>query len=103
MTSPGQVRISFYSNLRQAAGRKSVNFTIQDQLTVRSLLGELINLIPGLEPELINDDGQLHAHLNVLVNGRDVRFLDGELDYLLGDGDQVNLFPALSGGHKGIM
>ena len=63
-----------------------------------------------LEPEneflfdvLINDEGDLHAHLNVLVNGRDIRFLDGNLDTLLVDGDQVSHFQALSGGQKGII
>jgi len=70
----GQVRVSLYGNLRQAAGQKSVNY-----------------------------EGDLYAHLNVLVNGRDIRFLDGNLNYLLGDGDRVSLFPALSGGQKGII
>jgi molybdopterin synthase sulfur carrier subunit len=99
----GQVRVSLYGNLRQAAGQKSVNSLISDQLSVRRFIGEVIKLIPGLEPELINDEGELYGHLNILVNGRDIRFLDGNLNYLLGDGDRVSLFPALSGGQKGII
>lgn len=100
MTKPGQVRISFYGQLRRAAGQRSVNIPIPGQLSGRSLIGETIKLIPGLEPELINDECDLYVHLNVLVNGRVIKFLDWNLDYLLGDGDQVSRFPALSGGTK---
>ncbi|MGB3700765.1 MAG: ubiquitin-like small modifier protein 1 [Anaerolineales bacterium] len=98
MSKPSKVRVSFYANLRQAAGQKSVDFPIPDQLTVRELMGEIIELIPGLGPELINDKGNLHEHLNILVNGRDIRYLNGHLDTLLAAGDQVSVFPALSGG-----
>ena len=80
-----------------------MNSPISDQLSVRRLIGEIIKLIPGLEPELINDEGDLYTHLNVLVNGRDIRYLDGNLETLLVDGDQMSLFPALNEGQKGII
>ncbi|MBK5109440.1 MAG: MoaD/ThiS family protein, partial [Anaerolineales bacterium] len=42
--------------------------------------------------------GDMDEHVNILVNGRDVRYLDGNFDNLLEDGDQVSIFPALVGG-----
>ena len=37
-------------------------------------------------------------HINFLVNGRNVRYLDMDFDSLVVGGDQVSIFPALGGG-----
>ncbi|HUV28410.1 MAG TPA: ubiquitin-like small modifier protein 1 [Anaerolineales bacterium] len=98
MSKPSKVRVSFYANLRQAAGQKYIDFPIPKPLTVGELMVEIIVLLPVLEPELISNKGNLHENLNILVNGRDIRYLNGHLDTLLAAGDQVSVFPALSGG-----
>ena len=64
----------------------------EEQKAIRRacLIGEI-----GVEAGLSAD---MDDHVNVLVNGRDVRHLDENFDNLLEDGDQVSIFPALGGG-----
>jgi molybdopterin synthase sulfur carrier subunit len=98
MVIHNKVQVRFFASLRQVAGSKSIEFDFADPVSVRKLIREILEEIPGLEVDIIDDQGELHAHINVLVNGRDVRYLDGKLDSLLADGDQVSIFPALGGG-----
>ena len=100
MSKQGKVKVNFYANLRQAAGQKSVDFPFPGQITMRELIGEMIRSYPRLEPELIDNQGDLHEHLNIVVDGRDIRYLEGHFDYLLENGHQVSVFPAFSGGDK---
>jgi molybdopterin synthase sulfur carrier subunit len=95
MAKGNQVEVSFYASLRQAVGQKSVNFDFPSTVTVRELIAEIIQKYPQLERGL---SGDMDEHVNILVNGRDVRYLDGNFDNLLEDGDQVSIFPALAGG-----
>ena len=95
MAKGKQVEVSFYASLRQAVGQKSVDFDFPSAVTVRELIGEIIQRYPQLEAGL---SGDMDDHVNVLVNGRDVRHLDENFDNLLEDGDQVSIFPALGGG-----
>jgi MoaD family protein len=96
------VKVSFYASLRQAAGQKSVDIPILKGFTVRELVSEIIKCIPSLERELIDDHGELYEHIYVVINGRDVRYLEGGLDKELISGDQVSVFPAVSGGSKKV-
>jgi molybdopterin synthase sulfur carrier subunit len=90
-----QVKVSFYASLRQAVGQKSLDFEFSSAVTVREFIGEIIQKYPQLETGL---SGEMDDHVNILVNGRDVRHLDGNYDNLLEDGDHVSIFPALGGG-----
>jgi len=73
MAKGKQVEVGFYASLRQAVGQNSVDFDFPSAVTVRELIREIIQRYPQLEPGL---SGDLDDHVNVLVNGRDVRHLD---------------------------
>jgi molybdopterin synthase sulfur carrier subunit len=92
------LQVSFYASLRQVAGQKMIEIPISNGVTVRELVSEIIERIPSLERELIDDHGELYEHIHVVVNGRDVRYLEGGLDRELLPDDQVSVFPAVSGG-----
>ena len=96
------MKVSFYASLRQAVGQKSIEISISNGVTVRELVSEIIKRIPSLERELIDDHGELFEHIHVVVNGRDVRHLEGGLDRELLPDDQVSVFPAVSGGSKKV-
>jgi MoaD family protein len=93
-----KVKVSFYASLRQAAGQKMIEIPRSNGITVRELVSEIIERIPSLERELIDDHRELFEHIHVVVNGRDVRYLEGGLDREILPDDQVSVFPAVSGG-----
>ena len=98
MSAVRNVQVNFYASLRQAAGQKSLEFPISDNISVRELVSEIIKSFPDLEIQMIGEYGELYEHIHIVVNGRDIRYLDGRMEFTLSAGDQVSLFPALSGG-----
>jgi molybdopterin synthase sulfur carrier subunit len=96
------MKVNFYASLRQVAGQKSIELPISNGITVRGLVSEIIKTLPLMERELLNDNGELYEHIHIVVNGRDVRYLEGGLDREITPDDQVSVFPAVSGGSKWV-
>ncbi len=65
--------------------------------TVGEVLTLLTNMFPGLQGQIIDDEGKLHRFLNVYVNDDDVRYIGG-LEAPVSDGDDITLLPAVAGG-----
>ncbi|WP_135853865.1 ubiquitin-like small modifier protein 1 [Halorussus salinus] len=85
-----------FADLAEIAGGKEVEVETEPGETVGDALAALVAARPGLE-ERIYDDGELRDHINVLRNGTNVRADDG-LDTELDAGDELALFPPVSGG-----
>lgn len=68
---------------------------------VGSTLGEvfedLVRQFPGLEGQLVTEDGSLHRFVNVYVNDDDVRYLQ-KLDTMVAEDDVISILPAVAGG-----
>lgn len=65
--------------------------------TVKELLADLEARFPGVRQRLCDDDGGLRGFVNIYVNEKDIRFLQGE-DTLVAEGDDVSIIPAIAGG-----
>lgn len=92
------MRIIFYATLRQIVGGKTLDLDIPPGATVRQLLDEIIQAYPMIKRELFDEKGELYGHVHVLVNGRDVPYLENALDTVLSSHDMVTIFPAVGGG-----
>ena len=68
--------------------------------TLGQLLKDLESRHPGLTRGLVAEDGSLPRHVNLYVNGEDVRYL-GSLETEVRDGDVVSVLPAVAGGEGG--
>jgi len=64
---------------------------------VRAVLDELERDHPALHRSICDDTGAVRRHINLFVNTRHIRELDG-LDTTLSPGDEVIILPAVSGG-----
>jgi molybdopterin synthase sulfur carrier subunit len=53
---------------------------------------------PALEDRVLADDGSVYEHVNVLRNGTDVTATEKGLATPVEDGDELALFPPVSGG-----
>jgi len=92
------VTVSFYATLRDIVGTRSVDFAVQDRITVRRLVAAMIERFPGLRPVLLDADGELARGVHVFVNGRGAGFLPDGLDTEISPDDAVDVFPAVAGG-----
>jgi MoaD family protein len=81
----------------QADGEKSVEV---EGGTVGAAVQALVGRHPALAEQLLTHEGELHRFVNVYVNGRDVRYLDG-LATPIESRDEIRLLPAIAGGSGG--
>ncbi|MCD4765417.1 MAG: MoaD/ThiS family protein [Methanosarcinales archaeon] len=88
-----KVTIKLFANLREQVGKAKIE---DDGSDLRELIDILIGKYDGLG-ELIIKNGEIHPFIHVMVNGISVKDKDG-LDTVLNDGDEITLFPPVSGG-----
>ncbi len=98
ISNPGaRVRVVFLASLYEASGRRrEVEVEVPSGTTVVELAKLLEDLIPGLRGRLVEGDS-IAEGVEVLVNGRNIEWLDGPATKLRG-GEVVVFFPPAAGG-----
>lgn len=87
-----------FADLSDVAGDDRVAVDVPAGATVGDAVDELVADRPALRERVLADDGSLHAHVNVLVNGENVRTEGDGLDTPVEPGDELAMFPPVSGG-----
>ena len=85
-----------FADLREATGDATVRVDVPADATVGDALDALFAAYPALEERATDESGDLREHINVLRNGESVD-ADG-LDARVSEGDELALFPPVSGG-----
>ena len=70
---------------------------VVEAATVQEALAALEARHPGVTARIVGDDGQVRRFVNVFLENRDIRFLDG-LETTVGEGQTLSVVPAISGG-----
>lgn len=65
--------------------------------TVEEALRALAGRHPGVVDRVLDERGRVRPHVNVFVDGENIRFLDG-LGTAVGPGSTLVIVPAVSGG-----
>lgn len=92
----GNMRVKFFATYRKISGCMECNMPAPS--TLHELLYQVSDKWPGLRDKLLSPDGQnIGADAIVLVDGRDVRHLQG-IDTPLSEESSVALFPRVAGG-----
>lgn len=60
-------------------------------------INELDRRFPGIRGKILDEQGEVLRFVNIFVNERDIRFLDG-LKTPLAEGAEVSIVPAMAGG-----
>ncbi len=84
-----------FADLADAAGERRV--AVDGAGTVGEALEALLAAHPDLRERVLDESGRPRDHVNVLLNGEDVRGDDG-LETPVEPGDELALFPPVSGG-----
>lgn len=86
-----------FADLAETAGARRVAVEPDGVRTVADALEALLESHPALRDRVLDDEGELADHVNVLVNGEGVAAGDG-LETTVEAGDELALFPPVSGG-----
>jgi sulfur-carrier protein len=93
------MRFHLPSALRRWAGEKEI---VEMQLPLESItVSEAFVMLgrdyPGIRQRVLDDQNNIRRHVNVFVDGENVRFMNGGATPI-GNDSQVWIYPALSGG-----
>ncbi len=90
-----KLKVKLFANFREAAGNKELNVSLKgDQVT--DVISPLVREYPRLEPLMFNGH-EIKPYVNILLNGKSVRD-NGGLEASVKEGDEVAIFPPVSGG-----
>ncbi len=92
------MNINFFATLRQVTGQKSVEFDLPEDITAGEVLEAVVTRYPDMRRELLDENGQLHPHCHMFINGRGVSFMADKMDTVIKPDDKINIFPAVGGG-----
>lgn len=94
------MRFHLPSALRRWAGDNEVvemSLPVDLRMTIGEALVMLGRDYPGIRQRVLDDQNNIRAHVNVFVNGENVRFTKGGATQVTQD-SEVWIYPALSGG-----
>lgn len=93
------VEVKLFGPMREDVGEKTLVRTLPEGATVADLVENLVADYPVLDGRLLDDEGDIDTHVNVTVNGTNVRQRE-ELATELEDGDVLRTAPQVVGGRE---
>ncbi len=94
------MRVHIPAALRKFSGGNElveVPLACDVMITVAEVFALLAREYPGVRQRVLDDQGQLRRHVNVFVDGDNVRYGAG-LQTKVGPDSEISILPALSGG-----
>ena len=93
-----KITVKFFTSLREITGKKQDEIESSSTIT----LEELLNLLSKKYGQqftdyLYNEKGNVRTYIQILINGRGIKALQG-FETRLKEGDTVAIFPPVGGG-----
>ena len=94
-----KIKVHTILGLKEAIGEREVEVSVPEGSTLQGLLIQMVKSWgKKLSSRLFEPGtGSLLPHIRLMVNGRDVAFLNN-METVLQEGDEVLIFPPVSGG-----
>jgi molybdopterin synthase sulfur carrier subunit len=87
-----------FADLAEVAGDRHIEVEVGEEATVGDAFEALLDDRPPLRDRVLDEEGELREHINVLRNGHNI-FSEGDgWETALQAGDELALFPPVSGG-----
>lgn len=90
--------VHLYATLRAIVGLKTVHLDLQPNSTARQVVDTLVQMYPALRVELVDENGALHSRHKFFINGREVVYLEKNLETVIKPDDKLDIFPPVGGG-----
>jgi molybdopterin synthase sulfur carrier subunit len=91
-----KIKIEFFAILREILGMSSMEVECEGT-TIEDILNLLLERFGSVLENVIFEGGRLKDMVKILLNGKDIRGLNG-LNTELKDGDCISIFPPVAGG-----
>ena len=93
------VKIHTILEIKKIIGQREAEISLPRGSTLNTLLAQIIDTWgEALEAQLFDPNtSELFAHIRLMVNGRDIGFLN-KLETILSDGDEILILPPVGGG-----
>jgi molybdopterin synthase sulfur carrier subunit len=93
------MRWQLFATLAESAGDNEVEVPVEEpEPTLRDALDSLLATHPGLEPQVLADDGSLQEHIRLLCDGEDPFHAADGWETELSEVEELALFPPVTGG-----
>ena len=94
-----QVKVHTILNLKKILGRGDIDITMKKGSTVKDLLITMVETYgESLSAQLFESGGDLFPYIRLMVNGRDIAFLENKMETALQEGDEILILPPVGGG-----
>ena len=93
------IKVKFFATFRDLLGLKELELEVgpEENLKLIDLLEQLFQKFGEKFRNRILEGGNIRPQVNIMINGRNIKFLDG-VNSPLKDGDTVAIFPPVYGG-----
>ncbi len=94
-----QVKVHTILNLKKILGRGDIDLTVNDGSTVKDVIMTMVETYgKPLASELFDSENSLFPYIRLMVNGRDIAFLEKKMETALQEGDEILILPPVGGG-----
>lgn len=92
------MQVNLYATFRLLAGQKSFEVQLPPGATALQAVECIVEVYPVLREHWLNEQGDLHAHVLLFINGHEARTLPAGLNTPLQPTDVLDFFPPVAGG-----
>lgn len=92
-----KVVVKFLATIRMITGESSIELLCTPQDTAGTVMQKLIEKFGMKLKQAIMNETNLKSGIKMIINGRDIDYLNG-LDTQLDDGDVIVIIPPIAGG-----
>ena len=89
---------NLYATFRLHAGVKTLQLDLPGGTCVQDAVYEIVTRLPALRIDWLDDEGALHAHVHIFINGNDIAGMPDGLRTALQPEDVLDFFPPVAGG-----